>query len=472
MKTPRGCSERSMTSNCVRFDDKRGFSCRLNKTGLRSLVRKKLFSYYVKCYEQECRGDPVSAVLKKFEIFKGVSERFPPLTPLPLRFGLMEPSEKQSTLMQLVSDQLDDAERICSQFQGVDTQAGFPDDMQVGEGSETEPASEGVANTPPPPADSSLQNVSLESVRSEGSLGVPPSSTLGPGSCILSQLDNPEGRPPPRSRQCPDGLNQSISDMECRASKFPDMLSEFDWLKQRFILFEKKLKDREMNERLSLESRRNPLRKSLEEIHSQLPEGMLTEDPQNQLRKASMEDVGFQRSYYPASDIGVKKIETPMPEDGLLRDRSISEALEVVPRFTGRYRKNVGDIRPEVYGGSGDGDLPSKPIMEGFSPQASDLQVNDLCSGGENFVIMPNRGGNNTLLSVPIDRFVSAAPSADEREQWACWQLGQFDFPVEELGQFDMPVEEPGQFDMPVEEGWRYYWHSPVRHVSIDTLPA
>jgi len=76
--------------------------------------------------------------------------------------------------------------------------------------------------------------------------------------------------------------------------------------------------------------------------------------------------VGFQRSYYPASDFGVKKIETPTldGEDGLLRNRSISEALEVVPTLTGRYRKNVGDYRPEVYGGSADGNLPRKPIME------------------------------------------------------------------------------------------------------------
>jgi hypothetical protein len=269
--------------------------------------------------------------------------------------------------------------------------------------------------------------------------------------------DKPEGRPPPSSRQLPDELNQSITDLECRASRYPDMLPEFDWLKQHLILFEKKLDDREMNERLSLESGSNLLRRSLEEIPSRLPEGILAKDPQNQLRKASMEDgfqnVGFQGSYYPASDFCVKKIETHMPdgEDGLLRNRSISDALEVVPRFTGRYRKNVGDIRPEVYGGSADGDLPSKSIM-GFSPQASDLQVNDLCSGGENFVIMPNPGGNNTSQIVPIDRFLSAEPSADEREQWAEWQLCQF--------------------DTPIEESWKHLWPSPVRHVSIDTLPA
>jgi len=46
---------------------------------------------------------------------------------------------------------------------------------------------------------------------------------------------------------------------------------------------------------------------------------------------------------------------------------------------------------------------------------------------------MPNPGGNNTLQSVSIDRFVSAEPSADEREQWAEWQLCQFDMPVEEV---------------------------------------
>jgi hypothetical protein len=126
-------------------------------------------------------------VLKKFEMFRSVYDRFAPLTPLPVGFHLWEPTEKQSTLMQLVSEQLDDAERICLQFQGVDTQADYPDDMQVGEGSGPDPASDSVANTSLPP-DDSLQNVPFGSLRSEGSPGVPPGFTRGLGSCILNQL--------------------------------------------------------------------------------------------------------------------------------------------------------------------------------------------------------------------------------------------------------------------------------------------
>jgi len=49
--------------------------------------------------------------------------------------------------------------------------------------------------------------------------------------------DNPEGRPPPSSRQC-----QSMSDMESRASRYPDMLPKLERLKQQLILFDNELK--------------------------------------------------------------------------------------------------------------------------------------------------------------------------------------------------------------------------------------
>lgn len=202
-----------------------------------------------------------------------------------------------------------------------------------------------------------------------------------------------------------------------------------------------------------------------------------------------MQDVGYQASYSQESDFGedfqygVKDIVTTMPDaeqDGFLPNRSISEALEFVPPFTGRLKTNIPDIRPQVDVDNMDGDLQcqSKPIMEvsircylynmrvcfvfmqirkyvclkyvyfdlallilqflltcesqDVSPQ---VQGSDLCDGGENFTLMPNFGRNNTSQFVAIDSLVSAEPSAVERGPWAEGQLNQFDTPTCEVSE-------------------------------------
>lgn len=336
--------------------------------------------------------------------------------------------------------------------------------MQVGEGSVAGPVSENNVITAHPRDESYLQNVVPGSVRSDGSLGVPPGLPHDLGCCARNQLDNPEGRPPPSSGQHRDE-NQSMSEIERRACRYSDILREFKCLRQQFMLFFDKLKDQELNEAFWLDPRISPWRSSLEEVLSRLHEDIPAEDPHNQLSKALGEDVGYQASYSQESDFGedfqygVKDIVTTMPDaeqDGFLPNRSISEALEFVPPFTGRLKTNIPDIRPQVDVDNMDGDLQcqSKPIMEDVSPQ---VQGSDLCDGGENFTLMPNFGRNNTSQFVAIDSLVSAEPSAVERGPWAEGQLNQFDTPTCE-----------GSF-------WRDLWASPVRHelhLSIDTLPA
>lgn len=67
-----------------------------------------------------------------------------------------------------------------------------------------------------------------------------------------------------------------------------------------------------------------------------------------------LQDVGYQASYSQPSDFGqygVKNMVTTMPggeQDALVGNRSISKVLEDVPRYTGRLKSNIAEIRPQV----------------------------------------------------------------------------------------------------------------------------
>lgn len=101
--------KRAQTSLSVRFDDRRGLNCRFNKTGLKSPLKKKLYSYFFKLYEQWGRGGDGSAVQKKFGTLRAVSARFPPLTPLPDGFQLLDEEKKKAAVMKLVDAQVEAA---------------------------------------------------------------------------------------------------------------------------------------------------------------------------------------------------------------------------------------------------------------------------------------------------------------------------------------------------------------------------